>query len=62
MHLVQVKTFSRNGIVLESCLMAGGCAGVMGAVWQPRTCCSVPAAAREIEFFDKLITNYPRFG
>ena len=53
MHFVQVKTFSRNKIVLKAWTMAVGMRCRHGGV---------PTAAGVIEFSYRLMSNNPRFG
>ena len=53
MHLVQVKTFSRNEIVLTTWTMAVGMRRPHGGV---------PTAAGGIEFSYRLMSMNPRFG
>ena len=53
MHLVHVKTFLRNIIVLKTWTMAVGMRSPHGGV---------PTAAGVIEFSYRLMSDNPRFG
>ena len=53
MHLVQIKTFLRNKIVLKTWIMAVGMRRRHGGV---------PTAAGVIEFSYRLMSENPRFG